>query len=608
MQLQSGVKIITKYVQNLSHSPGIYQMLDNEKNVLYVGKAKDLKKRVQSYTRYAQLTNRLQRMVAETKQMTFITTHTEFEALLLESNLIGALKPKYNILVYDEKRALFITLSKDHDFPRLSKYRGIVNKKSKFFGPFTSSSTIEKIMVALQKVFLLRTCNDTFFKSRTRPCLQYHIKRCSAPCVGKISSIDYLNLVKQASDFLSGKITPIHSSFITKMEEASERLEYERAAFYRDRIKALAYAQSWQKINTFNVEDVDVIGAVELHNIHCIQLFSFRSGKQINHNISFFKDTADIQLSETMLAFLSQYYSKYIAPKEILVNLNFKDTKFFENAFSESAGYKVNITKPIAGNKLELINYARENALEALKRHININSVNDAILSDMVKIFKLPSIPKRIEVYDNSHTHGINACGAMIVATPDGFCKSAYKRFVFSKIEAKGGDDCGMMYQMILRRFSSIEHKPDLIIVDGGRGQLNAALRALKELHIEQLSVIAMAKGKNRNTDIEAFWIDSLHPIVLDKNSEVLYYLERLRDEAHRFGIESHRAKNIRQIHRSSLDAIEGLGQVRCRALLNYFGSIDRIAAAGLKDLERVYGIGKDLANKIYSHFHQNYI
>lgn len=611
MQLQLGIKIIAENIQNLPHSPGIYQMLDEKHRVLYVGKAKDLKKRVSYYTKATRLPHRLQCMIAETKQMAFVQTHTELEALLLENNLIARLQPKYNVVIYDEKRAIFLVLSKNHEFPRLFKYRGEKSKNGKHFGPFISSSAVNNTISTLQKAFLLRVCSDSFFKNRSRPCLQYQMKRCCAPCVGKISTVDYDILVRQALNFLEGKTAPIRKHLVNAMQAMSDKQEYELAAFYRDRIKALGYLLSHQKINTNadNVNNTDIIAIVEAYSDHCIQLFQFNDGKQIGHSTHFFENNHNSSSSEVLSVFLGQYYSKQVPPKEIVLNTPCDNLELLKAALSEIAGHKINIIIPTKGKKLELVKYAQENATGALMRHHNTLINNKDMMRKIAEIFYLPTIPQRIEIYDNSHTGGTNAYGVMVVATPSGFIKSSYKRFVFSEHEAKGGDDYNMMYNMMLRRFNNIYNSnnnlPDLIIVDGGKGQLNAALRALQQLNLaEKLSIIAMAKGKNRNKGPETFWTKQSYPIILDKNSEILYYLERLRDEAHRFCIETHRAKNIKQVRQSILDGIASIGPKRSKALLTYFGSIDGIIDASIKDLQKVENINEALAQKIYSYFH----
>ena len=607
MKLEAGIEIIAGYAKILPQSPGVYQMLDENEKILYIGKAKNLKNRVTSYTQANRLNNRLQRMVSETKKMVFVNTHTELEALLLEGNLINKLKPKYNILIYDEQKSLFIGVSKNHQFPRVFKYRGIPTKSSKsnnkFFGPQTSSAHVENTIVILQKMFLLRNCKDNFFANRTSPCLQYHIKRCSAPCVGRISADDYIYMIQQAYDFLDGKTTSLQENLASEMQKASDELEYERAAFYRDRLKILSQVQSHQKINTFKVVDADVVAVVELGHMHSIQLFSFRKSRQIGHHIYYARnDNGDKNL--VMSAFLSQYYTIQPPPKEIILNIECDNHELLEKALSEIAKHKVEITIPMRGAKLELVEYAEHNGLQALKRYSNSADANELVLQDVARIFKLQAVPKRIEVYDNSHTSGQNAYGAMIVATPAGFNKAAYKRFAFSKIEAGGGDDYAMMRQMIRRRFDgNFGDFPDLMIIDGGKGQLSVVLRALEELGID-VPVVAMAKGKERNKGGEKFWLDLSNFMTLPPNSEVLYYLERLRDEAHRFGITTHRAKNTKQMRHSSIYEIEGIGKKRATALLAHFGSLAGIIGAGVRDLQRIKGISKAIAQKIYEHFH----
>ncbi len=609
-----GIKVIEQYSKTLPLTPGIYQMLNAKEEILYIGKAKNLKRRVYSYTQAKKLPNRLQRMVAETKSMQFVSTHTEVEALLLESNLIHNLQPKYNILLRDEKKSYYLLIS-NHAFPRLLKYRGkpnnnVLSKKGNFFGPFASARVIDEFITSLQKAFLLRACEDSSFNNRKRPCLQYYIKRCSGPCVDYIPQTDYQNLVKQALTFIKGKNNSVQEQIAKEMEKASEALEYEKAAFHRDRLKSLAQVQSHQKININELDDADVIAIAEKAGKTCIQVFIFRNGKHLGHKTYYPKHSLEDSYSSVLTAFLTQFYTEQLPPPIILLNKECEELELVTEALSQLASYKVSLSIPMKGNKKEIVDYAEVNAYDALQRYYELTQSNELLLNQLAEVFELPFPPQRIEVYDNSHTQGNNAYGGLIVAGVEGFVKSGYRTFKFSQIEAGGGDDYNMMRQVITRRFSKVKEGqkqtviPDLLIIDGGIGQLNAVMQSLNELNLSQIPVIAISKGIARNSGNETFWVIDKPPIKLDKHPELLYYMQRLRDEAHRFCIKAHRNKNLKQIKNSKLFDIPLVGSKRRKALLEYFGSFDNIRNAGIKDLKMVPGVSENIAKKIYEFFH----
>jgi excinuclease ABC subunit C len=613
--LDKGAMLIKSLASSLPDSPGVYRMLNNEGDVLYVGKAKSLKKRVMSYTNYKRLSLRIQRMVSETKDMVFVFTHTEVEALLLESNLIKKLSPRYNVLLRDDKSFPYIMLTGDHDYPLLKKHRGAQKQKGDYFGPFANGKAVNDTLILLQKVFLLRNCTDNVFASRKRPCLQYHIKRCTAPCVDLISEEGYAEQVKQAKDFLSGKSREIQEDLIEKMKTASDNLDYEQAASYRDRIKVLGSIQAHQDINTKNLKDADVIAATQKQGKTCIMVFFFRAGQNFGNKAYYPRHSKEDKIEDILGAFLAQFYENKPCPPQIYVNVVPSDRGLLEQALSSKTEglYSCKIIKPSRGAKLRLVDFTQKNAEETLSRELLIQSDHKKLLRQLAKTIGLDKLPERIEIYDNSHTSGKNMVGTLVVAGKEGFIKSAYRKFNIKK--AAAADDYEMMREVLYRRFKKAikAHKrsedsnwPDLIIIDGGKGQLNAVYEVLKELEIARLvKLISIAKGKDRNAGNETIYLLDQPPIKLKNNDPVLHYLQRLRDEAHRFAIGTHRARRSKTINKSVLDEIEGIGPKRKKALLLYFGSAKEVEKAGIQDLLQVEGISLSTAEKIYYFFHE---
>ncbi|OJW50842.1 MAG: excinuclease ABC subunit C [Alphaproteobacteria bacterium 41-28] len=610
--LERGILTIKQYVQTLPLSPGVYRMINIRGEVLYVGKAKNLKKRVISYTQPERLPIRLQRMVAETTRMEFVTTHTEVEALLLEVNLIKKLTPRYNILMRDSKSFAYIRITGDHPYPLLTKHRGARNLPGDYYGPFASGEAVNTTLTALHRAFLLRSCPDHVFASRKRPCLQYQIKRCSAPCVNYISYEDYQKLVQETRDFLSGKSSEIQKKLATSMEKASAAQDYERAAIFRDRIRALTAVQARQMINTRILKDADIFAITALGGKTCVQLFLFRNGSNYGAYSSFPSHGEDIPPEEVLEATIAQFYEDAPPPPEILINRSLPNVRLLEEALSQEAERRVHIRLPKSGAKAELVRHAFENAKESLERHLAEKASQEDLLRSFMEMFDLPTFPHRIEVYDNSHIQGTLAVGAMIVAGPEGFLKSAYRKFNIRSKELSPGDDYGMLREVLTRRFSNaLAHDkddtsqwPDVILIDGGKGQLSTAESTFADLGISDIQLIAIAKGPDRHAGRETFYVPGRKPFQLPPNNKVLYYLQRLRDEAHRFAVGAHRKRRLKAISRSKLDDVPGVGAARKRALLQHFGSAKAVEGAGLKDLEMVIGVSQNLAKKIYDYFH----
>lgn len=609
--LETGARIIRDMVLRLPDTPGVYRMLDSSGEALYVGKAKSLKKRVVAYTHVEKLPVRLQRMVALTQSMEFIHTQTEAEALLLESNLIKKLKPRYNILLRDDKSFPYILLTGEHDFPQVLKHRGAQKRKGKYYGPFAGAGDVNRTIAALQKVFMLRNCTDSVFAHRSRPCLQYHIKRCSAPCVGFVSKEDYAAQVAEAKAFLEGKSRDIQALYVSIMQEASVKEDYEKAALYRDRIKALSFIQGRQDINVSGagLTDADVIGLWEENGRSCIQVFFFRGGHNTGNRPYYPQHDKEERPEAVFSAFVAQFYENKIPPREIIVSHMPEDKALLEEALESRAGYKVKFTKPARGTRVRLLDFVLKNAKEALERQVAAKAREEAFLKAVGALFKMEEVPQRIEVYDNSHISGTNMVGAMIVAGPDGFMKKAYRKFNIR--EAKAADDFGMMREVMQRRFARAlkeengENWPDLLLIDGGRGQFNAVRETLEDLGVlDRVVLVSIAKGEDRNAGRETFFVEGRPPFQLPLKDSTLHYLQRLRDEAHRFAIGSHRARRKKQIADSPLDEISGIGAGRKKALLFHFGSAKAVANAGVEDLEKVTGISKAIAQKIYEHFH----
>ncbi len=607
-----GASVINDQLKHLPAGPGVYRMLDRHGNALYVGKARSVRKRVASYVQMPRLSTRIRRMVAETAQLEVVQTHTEVEALLLECNLIKKLKPRYNVLLRDDKSFPYILATGDHDFPRLVKYRGARTRAGDYFGPFASAGAVGRTLTALQRAFLLRNCSDAIFAQRTRPCLQYQIKRCTAPCVARISKEAYAESVRQARDFLTGKSRQVQQELAETMQRASEALDFETAARIRDRLKALAQIQSHQDINIEGMEDADVVALAQDSGQTCVQVFFFRSGSNFGNRAYFPSHDRALPVEEVMAAFLGQFYAGRPPPKLILTSHAPTELELLEEALSLKAERKVEIATPQRGPKTNLIEHAQINAREALARRVAEGASQRRLLEGLGTTFRLPAPPKRIEVYDNSHIMGTAAIGAMIVAGAEGFQKNAYRKFNIR--EAKPGDDFGMMREVLTRRFSRALKDdperaegtwPDLVLIDGGKGQLSAALGVLAELGIANVPMVGIAKGEDRDAGRERFFLPDGGEVTLGPEDPLRYFLQRLRDEAHRFAIETHRAKRAKPLGGSELDEIAGIGGKRRKALLLHFGSVREIARAGLSDLEKVDGISGQVAQRIYSHFHE---
>lgn len=607
-----GASVINDQLKHLPAGPGVYRMLDRHGNALYVGKARSVRKRVASYVQMPRLSTRIRRMVAETAQLEVVQTHTEVEALLLECNLIKKLKPRYNVLLRDDKSFPYILATGDHDFPRLVKYRGARTRAGDYFGPFASAGAVGRTLTALQRAFLLRNCSDAIFAQRTRPCLQYQIKRCTAPCVARISKEAYAESVRQARDFLTGKSRQVQQELAETMQRASEALDFETAARIRDRLKALAQIQSHQDINIEGMEDADVVALAQDSGQTCVQVFFFRSGSNFGNRAYFPSHDRALPVEEVMAAFLGQFYAGRPPPKLILTSHAPTELELLEEALSLKAERKVEIATPQRGPKTNLIEHAQINAREALARRIAEGASQRRLLEGLGTTFRLAAPPKRVEVYDNSHIMGTAAIGAMIVAGAEGFQKNAYRKFNIR--EAKPGDDFGMMREVLTRRFSRALKDdperaegtwPDLVLIDGGKGQLSAALGVLAELGIANVPMVGIAKGEDRDAGRERFFLPDGGEVTLGPEDPLRYFLQRLRDEAHRFAIETHRAKRAKPLGGSELDEIAGIGAKRRKALLLHFGSVREIARAGLSDLEKVDGISGQVAQRIYSHFHE---
>jgi excinuclease ABC subunit C len=620
-----GVAAIREALRSMPVSPGVYRMLDRRGDALYVGKARNLKSRVQNYAHPAGLSNRLRRMIAETAAMDVVVTHTEAEALLLECNLIKRLMPRYNVLLRDDKSFPFIHLTAGHDFPQLTKYRGARTKEGSYFGPFASAGSVNRTLVTLQKAFLLRSCSDSIFATRSRPCLLYQIKRCSAPCVGHIDRDGYAALIDQAHAFLSGRSDDVQQRLAVEMQAAADILDFEAAALVRDRIRALSLVRGHQDIHVAGIVDADVIAAHQDGGQTCVQVFFFRGGQNWGNRAYFPTHDRQLSVEEVLTSFVGQFYDNRAKPPLVLLSHRLVEQELVEEALS-LAGPRVALAVPQRGDKKRLIDRIRATAREALGRRLAESASQRKLLDGVAAAFGIDRELQRIEVYDNSHIQGTNAVGAMIVAGPEGLVKSAYRKFTIRGSAAAqagegggasegsaGGDDYAMMREVLRRRFARAvkedpEHDrgnwPDLILIDGGRGQLNIARDVLGELGVTDVAIVGIAKGPDRNAGREHFFIPGRAQFSLDQRDPVLYFLQRLRDEAHRFAIGTHRAKRTRALGRSPLDEIEGVGPRRKKALLHHFGSARTVARAGLGELERVSGINKTVAKKIYDHFH----
>ena len=628
--LARGIAVLRGHLRTLPTSPGVYRMIDRRGDALYVGKAKSLRKRVTSYTTPSKLPHRLQRMVAETVTIEVVRTHTEVEALLLESNLIKRLRPRYNVLLRDDKSFPYILIAGDGEWARLMKYRGARSAPGDYFGPFASAGAVNRTLTALQRAFLLRSCSDSVFASRTRPCLLYQIKRCSGPCVDKIEPAAYAALVDQARDFLRGRTQAIQRALAERMQMASDALEFEAAAAIRDRIRALTAVQARQDINTAGLDEADVIAAHQDGGQICVQVFFFRSGRNYGNRAYFPRHDRADAVEAVLGAFIGQFYDNKPTPKLVLLSHMVPDQGLIAEALSLRAERKVRLIRPERGEKRKIIDHALLNAREALGRRLAESASQRRLLECLADAFDLETVPQRIEVYDNSHTGGSHPYGGMIVAGPDGLMKSAYRKFSIKSTKAGAGDgtggddstaaitpgdDYGMMREVLGRRFARAIKEdperdrglwPDLIVIDGGLGQLNATRKVLADLGVEDVEMMAIAKGPERNAGRERFFRPDQPPKSLEPRDPVLYFLQRLRDEAHRFAIGTHRARRSKVLGRSTLDEVPGIGARRKRALLHHFGSARGVAQAGLADLEAVDGISGTVAKKIYDHFHED--
>ncbi len=610
--LETGVAAIRNVLKTLPARPGVYRMQDARGDVLYVGKARALKNRVTNYTQVARLSKRLQRMVAQTRSMTIVTTNSEAEALLLEAQLIKRYRPPYNVLLRDDKSFPFILIRQDHDFARIQLHRGARRIKGDYYGPFAGAGQVRKTLNALQKLFLLRSCTDGFFNTRDRPCLLYQIRRCSAPCVGRIDQAGYAELVSDAKDFLAGKSTKVQEKLGVQMQAASDALDFELAAILRDRLKALTFIQGSQAINAEGVGDADIFALAAKEGTIGIQAFFIRGGQNWGHRSFFPAHTADVPEDEVLSQFLMQFYEEVPPPKNVLLDRELPEGELLAEALGERAGFKVAISQPQRGARRRLMEQATRNAIEALDRRNAESTTQAKLLREVADLFELPEPPDRIEVYDNSHIQGTNALGAMIVAGPEGFRKGQYRKFNIRK--ANTGDDFAMMREVFERRFSRAQAEdpdrekgdwPDLVLVDGGRGQLNAVLGVLEDLGIEDVPVVGVAKGPHHGREgREVFHLPDGRELTLPVNAPVLYYLQRLRDEVHRFVIGGHRAKRAKAVVKSPLDDIPGIGPSRKKALLMHFGTAKAVRAASLEDLQRAPGVSKTMAQSIHDYFH----
>ncbi len=611
-EVQAGPDVIRGYIASLDDHPGVYRMLGADHSILYVGKARSLKKRVSSYTKYGGHTNRIARMIQATASMEFITTETETEALLLESNLIKQLKPRFNVLLRDDKSFPHILIEAG-DWPLMRKHRGARKTKGRYFGPFASAGAVNRTLNQMQKAFLLRTCSDSVFANRTRPCLLHQIKRCCAPCVDAVSPAEYQALVDDAFRFLEGRTTRVQAELADKMAEASEHMEFERAAIYRDRIRALTQVQAHQGINPQVTAEADVIALHREGGQACVQVFFFRSHQNWGNRAYFPRVTADMEDGEILEAFLGQFYADRPPARMVLLSIGIDGAALLAEALSTVAGRRVVIAVPQRGEKRELVDHAHQNAREALARKMAESASQAKLLDALAEAFDLDASPQRIEVYDNSHIQGAHAVGAMIVAGPEGYEKSQYRKFNIKSDTLTPGDDFGMMREVLTRRFSRLIKEdpdrsggmwPDLVLIDGGAGQVSASVDVLGELGIEDVALFGVAKGTDRDAGKEEFHAPDRRPFALPFRSPGLYFVQRMRDEAHRFAIGAHRAKRAKAVGATPLDEVPGVGPGRKRALLAHFGSAKAVSRAGLSDLKSVDGISANMAETIYAFFH----
>ena len=612
--IEAGIAAIRNVLQTLPNRSGVYRMHDAKGDVLYVGKARSLKQRVANYTQVKGLTKRLQRMIAQTRSMTIVTTNNEAEALLLEAQLIKRYRPAYNVLLRDDKSFPFILLRGDHDFPRVQKHRGARRAPGNYYGPFASAGSVNNTLNALQKLFLLRSCTDGFFKTRDRPCLLYQIKRCSAPCVGRIDTAGYAELVDDCRDFLAGKSTKVQAKLGAQMQAAAENMDFELAALLRDRLKALTFVQGTQAINAEGVGDADVFALACKDGVIGIQAFFIRGGQNWGHRSFFPQHTNDVPEDEVLISFLTQFYEEVPPPKTILLDRELGEGALLGEALGERAGYKVALSVPQRGDRRRLMDQAKRNAIEALERRLAESTTQAKLLREVAELFDLAEPPQRIEIYDNSHIQGANAVGAMVVAGPEGFRKGQYRKWNIKGNEAATDSDVGMMREVFRRRFArQLEEAPDrddgtwpdLVLIDGGKPQLGAAKAVLEDLGIEDVCLVGVAKGPHHGREgREVFHLLDGREFQLPVNAPVLFYLQRLRDEVHRFVIGAHRDKRSKAIGASPLDEVPGIGPARKKALLMHFGTGRAVRNASLEDLKKAPGVSAGVAQQVYDFYH----
>ncbi len=629
--LAAGRAAIVRAVKHAPSKPGVYRMVDGKGEVLYVGKAKNIKKRVMSYTRPVGHDNRIVRMISGTVTMEFVTTKTETEALLLEANLIKRLRPRFNVLMRDDKSFPFILITSDHWAPQILKHRGAHTRKGQYYGPFANAGAVNRTLNTLERAFLLRSCSDSFFEARTRPCLLFQIKRCSAPCTQEIDFADYTELVREANAFLSGRSRLVQEQLAGEMDKASAVTDFERAATYRDRLSALSAITSHQGINPRTLEEADVFAVHQAGGYTCVEVFFFRTGQNWGNRAYFPKADRALGAGEVLSAFLAQFYDDKPPPRLVLVSHEFEGRVLLAAALSTKSGHKVEVGLPVRGERKELVQHALANAREALARKLAETSSQQKLLKTLAETFALPREPRRIEVYDNSHIAGSNPVGAMVVAGPEGFRKNQYRKFNIRSQDLKPGDDYGMLREVLQRRFkrlleeaprSSLDDAlaveqsgavdiddeqpwPDLVLIDGGQGQLNAAAETMAAMGVTGVPMVAIAKGPDRDAGRETFFMAGRNPFKLPPRDPLLYFIERLRDEAHRFAIGSHRTRRKKDIREAGLQEIPGIGPTRKRALLRHFGTLKAIEQASLPDLSQVPGINAETARKIYEFFHE---
>lgn len=617
-----GTDTIKRFVRTLPTGPGVYRMFDENGNVIYVGKARNLKARVTNYTRYEGNSVRICRMIAATRSMEFVRTETESAALLLEANLIKRLRPRFNVLLRDDKTFPYILIATEHEAPELTRHRGARRRKGHYFGPFASSIAVTRTVTALQKAFLLRNCSDSFYAARTRPCLQYQIKRCSAPCTGAISIPEYEKLADEARAFLSGRSKAVQDQLQASMNAAAENLDFERAATLRDRLSALALVQGSGGMSAQSVAEADVFAIHHEAANFCVQVFFYRAYQNWGNHAFYPRADENLTQSEVLEAFIAQFYENRTPPALVLLSEELSEPDVLKDALDSRADRSVRIEVPKRGEKRALVEHALTNAREALGRHLSDSASQRKLLEAMAETFGLEETPRRIETYDNSHIQGTNAIGAMVVAGTEGFSKKHYRTFNIKSTELTPGDDFGMMREVLTRRFTRLAAEsevdaedetsgmpdwPDVLLIDGGAGQANAVKAVLAEMNLPRdVTVIGIAKGEERNAGRETFFLEGRDPFMLPARDPVLYYVQRLRDEAHRFAIGTHRAKRKKEMIKNPLDEIDGIGPTRKRALLQHFGSAKAVSRASLADLAAIPGISTAMAQQIYDHFNRS--